>query len=54
MATCHFCGGNLIWQNDFDTEDYGYEGEGVVAVLTCPDCNADWTGVWLLNAGEDK
>ena len=34
---CWFCGHKLIWQNDFDYEDYGIEDrEGIVAVLICP------------------
>lgn len=37
---CWFCGHELIWQSDFDFEDYGYEGEGIVAVLSCSHCNA--------------
>lgn len=40
MATCWFCGSELIWGNDFSFEDYGLEGEGVVANLSCPSCGA--------------
>lgn len=38
---CFHCGGsNVIWDNDFSFEDYGYEGEGIMHVLHCPDCGA--------------
>lgn len=30
----------MIWGADFDFEDYGIEGEGVVATLSCPNCGA--------------
>ena len=40
MTNCWFCGTEMIWQSDFNFEDYGYEGEGIVAVLHCPNCNA--------------
>jgi len=31
---CSYCNSELIWNNDFSFEDYGYEGEGIVSVLT--------------------
>lgn len=37
---CWFCGNELIWGADFDTEDYGYDGDGVVASLSCSNCGA--------------
>ena len=37
---CVECGGGLVWNNDFDFEDYGAEGEGIVRVFTCPNCGA--------------
>lgn len=39
---CWFCGAEMIWGTDFDFEDYGIDGEGVVATLHCtnPDCGA--------------
>lgn len=30
----------MIWGGDFDSEDYGLEPGGVVANLSCPNCNA--------------
>tara|TARA_R100000655_G_scaffold30189_2_gene60922 strand:- start:1275 stop:1460 length:186 start_codon:yes stop_codon:yes gene_type:complete len=40
---CWHCGTKLIWGNDFDFEDYGYDGEGIVSVFSCPNekCNAE-------------
>lgn len=44
MAQCHFCGGKLNWDCDYDYSDYGLEGDGVVATLTCTNCGAQWEG----------
>ena len=41
---CWFCGGQVYWSADFNFEDYGLEGEGVVAVLRCSECGADFEG----------
>ena len=34
----------LQWNNDFSTEDYGYEFDGVISVYSCPheNCNAHY------------
>ena len=40
MANCISCGHELVWQNDFDFEDYGCEGDGIVSVWYCPNCGA--------------
>ena len=37
---CLICGAELVWQNDFDFEDCGIEGEGIVTIYTCPACEA--------------
>lgn len=37
---CWFCGGTLIWNNDYNYEDYGLDGEGIVSVLVCSECGA--------------
>ena len=37
---CWFCGSEMIWGCDFDYEDYGLEGDGIVATLTCSECEA--------------
>ena len=39
---CYWCGSDkVIWQNDFTFDECGYEGQGLVRVYTCPNCNAD-------------
>ena len=38
--TCWYCGGRLIWQNDFDYADVFGEGEGIVTYLHCIECGA--------------
>ena len=42
---CHFCNTELIWNCDYTFEDFGYDEDGIVTVLTCPNCNAEWTGM---------
>ena len=37
---CWFCNSDMIWGSDFNFEDYGLEGDGVVATLTCSECEA--------------
>ena len=39
-AGCWFCGTEMIQGGDFDFEDYGLEGDGIVANLSCPGCGA--------------
>ena len=39
---CFLCGGRCIWQNDFDLEDCGYEGQGIVHFYTCSKCGAEY------------
>lgn len=44
---CWYCNSKLIWQNDFDYEDYGIvDREGIVAVLCCSNekCGAIFEG----------
>lgn len=38
---CGLCGAPLIWQADYDFEDFGYEGEGFVGCAVCSGCGAD-------------
>jgi len=37
---CWFCGDQMIWGCDFTREDYGLEGDGIVANFSCPGCGA--------------
>ena len=30
---CWHCGEDMIWGNDFDFEDYGYSGKGMLVVF---------------------
>lgn len=32
---CWHCQSKLVWNADFDFEDYGIEGDGIVTNLTC-------------------
>ena len=32
---------SVVWQCDYDYEDYGYMGEGIVQILHCSNCGAD-------------
>ena len=42
MFECFHCGERaVVWQSDFDFEDFGYEGKGIVQVLKCSNCGAD-------------
>ena len=41
MTDCHYCGAKMIWEADFDGDEwYPESGIGAVAVLTCPACGA--------------
>jgi hypothetical protein len=51
---CWFCGESLIWQNDYDFEDYGLNEEGIVTVLYCPKCDSIWEGYLKLEKDEDN
>lgn len=31
----------VVWQSDFDFEDCGLEGEGIVHILHCTHCGAE-------------
>jgi len=39
MVLCYNCEADMIWGNDFDFDDFGYEGEGIVSCFTCPKCD---------------
>ena len=38
---CWFCGGELVWNSDFTLEEWTGEGEGLVSVLTCCECECE-------------
>ena len=31
----------VVWQSDYDYEDFEYEGEGIVHICTCSNCGAE-------------
>ena len=37
---CWHCNEEVIWGGDFDYEDYGMDGEGIVSNLSCSKCSA--------------
>ncbi len=41
MYECFHCGcRSVIWDADFDFEDFGLEGDGIVQVCHCTNCRA--------------
>lgn len=32
---------SVIWDSDFDFEDFGYEGEGIIHICHCTNCGAE-------------
>lgn len=42
MYECFHCGHrSVIWDNDFDFEDFCYDGEGIVHICHCINCGAE-------------
>lgn len=42
MYQCFHCGQNSVfWQADFDFEDYGLDGVGIVHTCKCSNCGED-------------
>ncbi len=42
MYECFHCGNkSVIWDADFDFEDFGYEGKGIVHQCHCGYCGAE-------------
>jgi len=55
MYECfHCCTKSVIWDADFDFDDYGYEGEGIVHVCHCTNCGAEIEYRIPLNPPEDE
>ncbi len=48
---CPICSTDLIWGSDFDYEDFGMEGSGIVSTNTCvnPDCSVETVEVYTNN-----
>ena len=42
MCECFHCGKqSVIWDCDYDFEDFSYEGEGIVHICYCSNCGAE-------------
>ena len=42
MYQCFHClSYSVIWDNDFNIEDMGYEGDGIVQICHCTNCGAE-------------
>ena len=39
---CFLCGHKVMWQSDYDFEDFGCDGEGIVHTFVCSHCGADY------------
>ena len=40
-SLCWLCGGELLWNSDFNYDEVYGEGEGIVSYLTCMECGAE-------------
>lgn len=53
MYECFHCGcRTVIWDSDFDTEDYGYEPGGIVHVCHCSSCGAEI--LYIIHGAEEE
>lgn len=42
MFECfHCCTKSVVWDSDFDFSDFGLEGNGVVHMCQCTNCEAE-------------
>ena len=54
MFECFHCGmRTVLWGADFDYEDYGLEGKGIIHELECVHCGASITYCPILESDED-
>ena len=50
---CFHCGRRAaVWQSDFNFEDYGFAGDGIVQVLECTNCGAEI--LYIIKTEEEK
>lgn len=55
MYECFHClQKSVIWDCDYDFEDYGLEGEGIVHICHCANCGAEIEYYVPLNKVEDE
>ena len=53
MYECFHCGEKaVIWDSDFDFQDYGEEGEGIIHECHCSNCGAQIT--YRIPIGEEN
>lgn len=50
----HCLNNSVIWSGDFDFEDMGCEGEGIVHICHCTHCGAEIEYRIPIDAEEDK
>ena len=43
---CWNCGTEMIWNSDIDFDDRGLEGDGMIALHSCPACMT-WTETYI-------
>lgn len=53
-TSCHFCGASMIWGGDHSFEDFGYEGDGIVANLSCSNEDCGATAEFATKMEEEK
>lgn len=42
MYECFHCGHrSVIWNADFEFEDFGYNGKGIIHICHCDNCGAE-------------
>lgn len=42
MYECFHCGCKaVVWEADFNFEDMGYDGEGIIHICRCSNCGAE-------------
>lgn len=42
MYECFHCGAQaVVWDCDYDFQDFGYEGAGIVQMCHCENCGAE-------------
>lgn len=55
MYECFHClQKTVVWDCDYDFEDYAMEGEGIVHICHCSNCGAEIEYFVPLNKPEDK
>ena len=52
MCECFHCGSKAVsWLADFEFEDFGFEGKGIVQTCQCNNCGAE---IWYLIHCDDE